>query len=117
MTEFLEVDEFSKDIKKLNKKYKTLFDDLETFKKALEAVLPNHSPKTVQIPGLGKDVKVPIFKVRRFRCKYLGGGSNSGIRVIYAYEQDEDRITLIEIYYKGDKDNEDRRRILKYYKT
>jgi hypothetical protein len=43
MTEFLEVDEFSKDINKLNKKYKTLFDDLETFKKALEAVLSSFS--------------------------------------------------------------------------
>ena len=115
MTEFLEVSEFTKGLKKLNKKYKTINDDLETFCKALKAVLPNHLPKTVQISGLGQDVKIPIFKARRFRCKYLGGGRNSGIRIIYAYEQDKDRVTLIEIYPKNKKENEDRDRVLKYF--
>jgi len=115
MTEFLKVSEFTKDLKKLNKKYKTLNDDLETFCKVLIAVLPNHLPKTVQISGLGQDVKIPIFKVRRFRCKYLGGGSNSGIRVIYAYEQGKDEVTLIEIYPKNKQENENRERILKYF--
>ena len=115
MTEFLRVPEFSRDLEKLNKRFRTLYDDLETFSKALEAVLPAHLPKTVQISGLGHDVRVPIFKVRRFRCQYLKRGSNSGIRVIYAYEEDEDRITLIEMYYKGNQENEDRERILKYF--
>jgi len=40
---------------------------------------------------------------------------SSGIRVIYAYFEDDDRIELVEIYFKGDKENEDRKRILKYY--
>jgi len=35
--------------------------------------------------------------------------------VIYAYFEEEDRIELIEIYYKGDKENEDRDRISRYY--
>jgi hypothetical protein len=49
-----------------------------------------------------------------------------GIRVINAYFEEEDRIELIEIYYpdegslrdkgdKGDKENEDRKRIIKHY--
>ncbi len=38
----------------------------------------------------------------------------SGIRVIYACFEEEDMIELIEIYYKGDKENEDKKRILKY---
>jgi hypothetical protein len=42
-------------------------------------------------------------------------GVQSGIRVIYAYFEEKDKIELIEIYYKGDKENEDRERILKYY--
>lgn len=42
--------------------------------------------------------------------------SNLVFRVIYAHFEKEDKIELIEIYYKGDKENEDRERILRYYK-
>jgi len=35
--------------------------------------------------------------------------------VIYAYFEKQDKIELVEIYFKGDKENEDRLRILKYY--
>jgi len=115
MTEFLPVPEFSKDLEKLNKRFRSLYEDLETFSTALEEVLPAHLPKTVQISGLGHEVKVPIFKVRRFRCRYLKRGSNSGLRIIYAYEQEGDKITLIELYYKGNQEIEDRKRILKYF--
>ena len=116
MTEFLQVPEFQKDIEKLNKKFRTLYDDLATFNNALKAVLPNRLPKIVRISGLGREVKVPIYKVKHFRCKSLKGkGSRSGIRVIYAYEWDEDKVTLIEIYYKNKKQNHDKKRILKYF--
>jgi len=36
--------------------------------------------------------------------------------VIYAYFEEADRIELIEIYYKGDKENEDRERIFKRFR-
>lgn len=39
----------------------------------------------------------------------------SGIRLIYTYFEDEDKVELIEIYYKQDKEKEDRERILRYY--
>jgi hypothetical protein len=39
----------------------------------------------------------------------------SGIRIIYAYYEKEDVIEFIEIYFKGDKANEDKKRIIKYY--
>ena len=53
-----------------------------------------------------------IYKARKFACKALKGkGAQSGIRVIYAYHADEDWIEFIEIYYKGDKESEDRERI------
>jgi len=35
--------------------------------------------------------------------------------VVYAYFKDEDKIELIEIYYKQDKEKENRERILRYY--
>jgi mRNA-degrading endonuclease RelE of RelBE toxin-antitoxin system len=71
---------------------------------------------TVQISDIGQDVKDPIYKVRHFRCKALKGkGSRSGIRVIYAYQQDKDKVMLIEMYHKSKQGNENRERILKYF--
>ena len=69
----------------------------------------------VQMAGLGIQ-KPRVYKARKFACRALKGkGAHSGIRVIYACFEEKDRIELIEIYYKGDKDNEDRERILKRY--
>ncbi|NQE05989.1 hypothetical protein C5S32_08975 [ANME-1 cluster archaeon GoMg1] len=117
MTEFLQVEEFKKDLKKLNKKYKSLNNDLKSnFCEVLDLELPNRLPGTFRISGLGEEVKVPIYKVRHFRCKSLKGkGSRSGIRVIYAYDNDEDKVTLIEIYHKSKQENENRERILKHF--
>jgi len=68
-----------------------------------------------QIPRLNID-HPKIFKAKKFACRALKNkGVQSGIRVIYAYFEQDDKIDLIEIYYKGDKANEDRQRILKYY--
>ncbi len=69
-----------------------------------------------QIPGLG--ISCPkIYKAKKFACKSLKGkGAKSGIRIIYAYYEKEDIIELIEIYFKGDKTNEDKSRIIGLYK-
>ncbi len=57
-----------------------------------------------------------IYKAKKFACKALKGkGVYSGIRVIYAYHEEEDRIEFIQLYYKVDKENEDRERILKHF--
>ncbi len=70
----------------------------------------------VEIVGL--KIEYPnIFKVRKFACRSMkGSGSRTGLRLIYAYFEKEDKIELIEIYYKGDKKIENTKRILKYYK-
>lgn len=109
--------EFEKDLKKL-KKFKTLKDDLEIFiEKQLQLFhkLGIDNKGVVQISNLS--IEYPrIYKARKFACRSLKGkGSASGIRVIYAYFKDEDRVEFIEIYYKGDKENEDRERILRHY--
>lgn len=111
--------EFLKDLKKL-KKFHTLQNDLETFiEKQLKLLhkLGIDNKGIVQISNLGI-IYPKIYKARKFACRSLKGkGSASGIRVIYAYFEQEDRIEFIEIYYKGDKENEDRERILKYYQA
>ncbi len=53
-----------------------------------------------------------VYKAKKFACKALKGrGANSGIRVIYAYFPENDKVDFIEIYSKSDKENEDRSRI------
>jgi len=112
--------EFDKAIKKLNKRFRTLEGDLDVF---LNVALVDYHKNgidnggIVQIPGLGFE-KPKVYKARKFACRSLKGkGVHSGIRVIYAYIQEEDKIELTEIYYKGDKENEDRKRIEKHYKA
>ncbi len=110
--------EFEKDFKKLVKKFRTLDEDLNTFianQLKLTHKLNIDNKGVVRISDLG--IEHPkIYKARKFACKALKGkGAASGIRVIYAYYEEEDVIEFVEIYYKGDKDNEDRERILTHY--
>jgi hypothetical protein len=110
--------EFEKDIKKLLKRFKTLEDDLKIFiqnELNLYHKLKIDNQGVFQVPGL--KIEIPkIYKAKKFACRSLKGmGVQSGIGVIYAYFEEKDKIELIEIYYKGDKENEDRERILKYY--
>jgi len=111
--------EFNKDLKKLLKKFKTLEEDLEIFiEKGLNLYhkLKIDNKGIIPISGLGIDYP-KIYKARKFACRSLRGrGAHSGIRVIHAYFEDTDTIELIEIYYKGDKETENRARIFKYYK-
>lgn len=110
--------EFEKNFKKLAKKFRTLDEDLNAFiasqlKLTHKKNIDNKG--VVRISSLG--IEHPrIYKARKFACKALKGkGAASGIRIIYAYYEQDDIIEFIEIYYKGNKDNEDRERILKHY--
>jgi len=111
--------EFEKDLRKLLKRFKTLEDDLRVF---IETELVLHHKLNKDTKGIFQvtDLQIgrpQIFKAKKFACRSLKGkGVHSGIRVIYGYYEEEDRIELIEIYYKGDKENEDRERILRHYK-
>lgn len=106
--------EFEKDLKKLSKKFGSLPGDLENFIQTqlnLYHKLKTDNGGVFRIPGLSFSTP-PIFKAKKFACRTLKGrGSKSGIRVIYAYHEQADRIEFIEIYFKGDKENEDRARI------
>lgn len=112
--------EFSKDLKKLSKKFITLEEDLETAKiNAIELfhVKDVNNLSVFLIPGFSFE-KVKIFKLKKFSCKALKGrGVKSGIRVIYAFYPGELLIDFIEMYYKADQVNEDKERINSYLKT
>ena len=62
-------------------------------------------------------LKTCIIKVKKIACKRLKGrGVNSGLRLVYAYFNEEDKIVFIELYHKNEKGNEDRDRILNHFK-
>lgn len=110
--------EFEKDFENLWKRYQTLDEDLHTFLKTqlqLYHLSELDNRKTKELVYVDPD-GCEVFKTVQFACKALGGrGGQSGIRVIHAYYDDENKVELIEMYYKGDKKNEDRERIKKYY--
>jgi len=110
--------EFKNDLKKLKKRFKTIEEDLNIFienQLQLFHKFGIENRGVVRISNLGVH-STKIYKARKFACRSLKGKEVvSGIRVIYAYFEDEDRIEFIEIYYKNDKENEDRKRIFKYY--
>jgi hypothetical protein len=111
--------EFEKDFKKLRKRFRTLDEDLKVFiEKQLKLFhkLGIDNKGCVRMSDLG--ISYPeIYKARKFACRSLKGkGAASGIRITYAYYSNDDIIEFIEIYYKGDKANEDRHRILQRYK-
>lgn len=112
---FDELDAYKKDLKDLLKKYRTLNDDMKVVKQVL-AVMPEvRPPFSFRIDNLG--IETCVIKVKKIACKSLKGrGVNSGLRLIYAHFPDEQRIVFVELYHKNDKENEDRERILKYFK-
>jgi hypothetical protein len=114
--EIIRLPEFERDLKRLAKKFRTIEDDLDIFVETelyLFHKLKLDNNGIFRITGLS--IEDPeIYKAKKFACRSLKGkGVHSGIRVIYAYFRDKDRIELIEIYYKGDKENEDKERIQK----
>jgi mRNA-degrading endonuclease YafQ of YafQ-DinJ toxin-antitoxin module len=111
---FEELAEFTKDVKHLSKRFRSLDQDLEVVKKVINYSPDARPPFSFQINNLQLDTCV--IKVKKIACKSLKGkGVNSGLRLIYAYFKQVDKIVFIEIFYKSDKENEDRERILKYF--
>ena len=110
--------EFEKDLKKLLKRFRTLEEDLENFVATqlnLYHKLRIDNGGIFKLQGLPQKEGVEVFKARKFACRSLRGkGAQSGIRVIYAHHATEDTVALIELYYKGDRENEDRDRIIRY---
>lgn len=107
--QFAEVPEFSKDFKKLYKKYKSLQDDLELRKKVLALFPTGRGDDVDQIPAL--KIKSKIFKAR-LMCRTL---KRDSLRLIYCCEEEMQKITLIEVYFKGSQVIENRERIFKYF--
>lgn len=113
--QFEALPEFDKDLKNLKKRFHTLDGDLEVVKLDLDDEPGEQPPFSFQVRGLG--IETCIIKVKKIACRALKGkGVNSGLRLVYAWFEKEQRIVFIELYYKGDKEVEDRERIMKNFK-
>ncbi len=112
MIHFDQTDGFQKELKRLLKKYRSLDEDLKTFRMVIEVKLNDRSvlKPTKHWAILASHEKIAIVKTR-LACKYLRG---EFMRVVFAYHPSENRFCFIELYYKGDKENEDRQRYEEY---
>ncbi len=117
---FDELPEFQRDRKRLAKKYRSLtkkyrtrtgdyLNDLQLFQKVVSNDPLGKGSSKFKVITRNEDLSVVKA---RLACQDLTKGKL--LRVIYAYFEQESRIEFIELYYKGDKENEDRRRVEKY---
>ena len=115
---FEELHEYQKDLNPAGaglKRYRTLRQDMKDLQKVLEAEPDAELPFSFRIEGLG--IETCVIKVKKIACRALKGrGVNSGLRLIYAWFEQKQRIVMIELYHKNDKENEDRQRILNNFK-
>ena len=125
---YSETPEFKKDLKQLLKKFRSLEDDLGLAKKAAIEFFHIGVPDArgtferkdtgaiFPITGFGNE-EIQVCKVKKFACRSLKGrGARSGIRIIYVFHRAIAKVVFIEIYFKGEQENEDRERIRKYLK-
>lgn len=99
--------EFQKELKRLSKRYKSLQDDLQEFR-CIISVIPLGNSKHFNV--IIQTEYLFVLKARLF-CRYLKGSS---LRIIYSYLKQTQQIDFIELYYKGDKANQDNDRIKVY---
>lgn len=96
---------FNKEFKKLSKKYPSLERDLEILERVIEKFPYGENSRHCNV--LRKEGERFICK-RRMMCRSVRG---SEFRVIYHYDGESIELHYIEIYYKGNKESEDKNRI------
>lgn len=110
MSHFKYLPEFEKELGHLLKKYRSLNEDLKSFEGVI-FTRPTGFGKNFTIIYNDKGIK--IVKAR-LMCKSL---HSRNIRIIYAHHDNTFEFMYLEIYFKGDKANENRERIRNYLKN
>ena len=118
--EYFETSLFLKDLKKLLKRFRTLNEDIEILKINQIELLHVHNTDnqgTFEIRGF-ENPSYLIYKIKKIACMSLKGrGCDSGLRLIYSINKNKNSVYLLEIYFKGDKENEDISRIVSFLKN
>ena len=115
MIKIVRLPEFEKDLKSLSKKYKSINDDICVVEKVISVDPHARPPFSFQIDGLG--LETCVIKVRKIACKSLKGrGAMSGLRLIYAHFEIENKVVFIELYHKNAQSIENKDRIVNNFK-
>ncbi len=109
MNRFECLSEYEKELKRLSWKFRSLVDDLARLKLLIDTC-PTGIGRNFTI--VHRENGLDVVKAR-VACKYL---KKRSLRLIYAYEREIFCFTYIELYHKGEKENEDRERIKKWLK-
>lgn len=110
MNRFEHLPEFERELKRLAGKYRSLPDDLSRLEKIL---VLNPMGIGTNFIIIHRQENIIVVKTR-LACNSL---KKRSIRIIYAHNVLAATITYLELYYKGDKDNEDRERIKEYLRN
>ena len=114
---YKQTNEFERDFKRLLKKFPSLNEDIEIvkiFSIELFHLRKINKQAIFPIPNFCTE-ELKICKIKKFACKSLKGrGVMSGIRIIYAYFVLTNTVEFIEIYFKGESENEDKERVKEY---
>lgn len=115
---YTETREFSKDVKKLSKRYRTLNEDLKILKRASIELYHLHdvdNNSIFPIPNFCNDF-IRSYKVKKIASmSFKGKGVKSGLRLIYIFDSRSNQVFFVELYFKGDKENEDKERLRRYF--
>ena len=109
MKNFNRISEFDREYKKLCKRFRSLDQDLARLQKYIAEFPVGMSSKFAVLHDFGN---IKIVKAR-LACQSL---RKSSLRIIYAWHENDATFVYIEIYFKGDKVNENRERIKEYLK-
>lgn len=110
MNHFNYLPEFKKEFDRLLKKFRSLNEDIKIFE---DFIFKNPTGLGKNFTIIHRDENIKIVKAR-LMCDSL---RNRNIRVIYAYHDDMFEFVYIEIYFKGNKENEDKERVKAYIKN
>ncbi len=117
MITYKQTKEFEQDFKRLLKKFSSLVEDIEiakSFTIELFHLQKLNKQAIFLIPNFCTE-ELKICKIKKFACKALKGrGVKSGIRITYAFYVKTNLVDFIEIYFKGEKEMEDKERIKEY---
>jgi mRNA-degrading endonuclease RelE of RelBE toxin-antitoxin system len=113
---------FKKELNKLIRKCPSLKDDFKILKDIMIIDLNNNNyqfPKSKyhRIKGLGGEISLPAFKIKKFRCKSIKKGNRSGFRFTFLFHEEESLIYFVQIYHKSANENEDQNRIINLFGT
>ena len=109
--DFVERGKFQREFKNLQRRYNSLAEDFRILKEVLAENPPGDGSSKRRVV-LRQQGSKSVIKTR-MACRSL---KKRSLRVIYYYDGHQIEFIFLEIYYKGDKESEDQKRIADFWK-